>query len=197
MIAMAIACDPDLLIADEPTTALDVTIQAQILEVLEKAADETHSSIMMITHDLGVVAGMADRVAVMYAGPGRRGGRASTRSSTARACPTRGGCSSRSPGWTSGAWGGCARSPARRRRCIRTPTGCRFHPRCPYSDEEMCVFVRTELLGVGARPAPRCHFAVEPGWVSPTERLTTPPRRVGAFRARRRGARTRPRRPQA
>lgn len=68
IIAMAIANDPDLIIADEPTTALDVTIQAQILDVLKKAQKETGAAVIMITHDLGVVAGMADRVAVMYAG---------------------------------------------------------------------------------------------------------------------------------
>jgi peptide/nickel transport system ATP-binding protein len=68
MIAMAIACNPDLLIADEPTTALDVTVQAQVLEVLLGIKDEIDSAIMLITHDLGVVAGMADRVMVMYAG---------------------------------------------------------------------------------------------------------------------------------
>ncbi len=68
MIAIAIANDPDLIIADEPTTALDVTIQAQILEVLEKAREVTGAGVIMITHDLGVVAGIADRVAVMYAG---------------------------------------------------------------------------------------------------------------------------------
>ncbi len=68
MIAMAIANDPDLIIADEPTTALDVTIQAQILEVLKTAQRETGAAVVMITHDLGVVAGIADRVAVMYAG---------------------------------------------------------------------------------------------------------------------------------
>lgn len=68
MIAMAIANDPAVLIADEPTTALDVTIQAQVLEVMEKAQDETGAGIIMITHDLGVVAGMADDIMVMYAG---------------------------------------------------------------------------------------------------------------------------------
>ena len=68
MIAMAIACKPDLLIADEPTTALDVTVQAQVLEVLIDIKDEIDSAIMLITHDLGVVAGLADQVMVMYAG---------------------------------------------------------------------------------------------------------------------------------
>jgi len=68
MIAMALSCKPDLIIADEPTTALDVTIQAQILDLLRSIQKETKSSIILITHDLGVVAEMADRVAVMYAG---------------------------------------------------------------------------------------------------------------------------------
>ena len=68
MIAMAIINDPEIIIADEPTTALDVTVQAQILELLEKIKEETHAAIILITHDLGVVAGMVDRMMVMYAG---------------------------------------------------------------------------------------------------------------------------------
>ena len=68
MIAMALSCEPELLIADEPTTALDVTIQAQILELIKKLKHETGTSVILITHDLGVVAGMTDHVVVMYAG---------------------------------------------------------------------------------------------------------------------------------
>jgi oligopeptide/dipeptide ABC transporter ATP-binding protein len=68
MIAMAISCNPDLLIADEPTTALDVTIQAQILELIKSLRDDFGTAVVMITHDMGVVADIADRVAVMYAG---------------------------------------------------------------------------------------------------------------------------------
>jgi oligopeptide transport system ATP-binding protein len=68
MIAMALACNPDLLIADEPTTALDVTIQAQIMELVQSLRDQLHMAVIWITHDLGVVAGLAERVLVMYAG---------------------------------------------------------------------------------------------------------------------------------
>lgn len=68
MIAMALACSPSLLIADEPTTALDVTIQAQIIDLIKRLKEELEMAIIWITHDLGVVAGMADRVIVMYAG---------------------------------------------------------------------------------------------------------------------------------
>ena len=68
MIAMALCCEPKLLIADEPTTALDVTIQAQIMDLLSEIKEKTNAAIILITHDLGVVAGVADRVAVMYAG---------------------------------------------------------------------------------------------------------------------------------
>src|SRR5258708_4871681 len=68
MIAMALSCEPELLIADEPTTALDVTIQAQILELIKRLKAETGASVILITHDLGVVAGMADHIIVMYAG---------------------------------------------------------------------------------------------------------------------------------
>src|ERR1044071_711814 len=68
MIAMALACNPDVLIADEPTTALDVTIQAQIIELIDRLKDEFNSALIMITHDLGVVADVADEIAVMYAG---------------------------------------------------------------------------------------------------------------------------------
>ena len=68
MIAMVLACNPRLIIADEPTTALDVTIQAQILDLLRKAKQKTGGSVMLITHDLGVIAEMADYVVVMYAG---------------------------------------------------------------------------------------------------------------------------------
>ena len=74
MIAMALACDPKLLIADEPTTALDVTVQAQILDLMRQLKAKTGTAIILITHSLGVVAEMAQRVVVMYGGPQGRGG---------------------------------------------------------------------------------------------------------------------------
>ena len=91
MIAMAIINDPEMIIADEPTTALDVTVQAQILETLLEVKDEVNAAIILITHDLGVIAGMADRVMVMYAGRARRVGHGRRRSSTRRGCRTRSG----------------------------------------------------------------------------------------------------------
>jgi oligopeptide/dipeptide ABC transporter ATP-binding protein len=68
MIAMSVLCEPRLLIADEPTTALDVTVQAQIIELLRDLRNETHMAIVLVSHDLGVVAGLANRIVVMYAG---------------------------------------------------------------------------------------------------------------------------------
>ena len=92
MIAMALANDPKLLIADEPTTALDVTVQAQILELIERLQSEFDTAVVVITHDLGVVAEMADEIAVMYAGRIVEHGRRRTRSSPRPSTPTRGAC---------------------------------------------------------------------------------------------------------
>ena len=96
MIAMALACEPTLLIADEPTTALDVTIQAQILDLMRTLREETGTAIILITHDLGVIAEVADDVAVMYAG--RIVERAPVAALFARAAAsrTRSACSARS-----------------------------------------------------------------------------------------------------
>ena len=116
MIAMALVNDPKLLIADEPTTALDVTVQAQILDLLQDLQRDFGSAIIIITHDLGVVAEMADDVMVMYAGravevaPARR-------SSPTRRCPTPGDCCPASPSSRATPPSGCTRSRAPRRAC--------------------------------------------------------------------------------
>ena len=87
MIAMALSCRPTLLIADEPTTALDVTIQAQILALIRMLQDEMHMAVIFITHDMGVVAEVADRVVVMWRGEKVEDGAGRARSSTRRAQP--------------------------------------------------------------------------------------------------------------
>jgi peptide/nickel transport system ATP-binding protein/oligopeptide transport system ATP-binding protein len=133
MIAMALACRPALLIADEPTTALDVTVQAQILDLLRELQAETGMSIILITHDLGVVAEMADEVAVMYAGK-----------VVERAAATEIFASPQHP-YTLGLLGSIPRLDEDRERLLAIegavpppfalPKGCRFHPRCPFAIE--------------------------------------------------------------
>ena len=114
MIAMAIINNPDIIIADEPTTALDVTVQAQILETLVDVKDAVNAAVILITHDLGVVAGMAHQVLVMYAGRECRAARRSTTSTGVLGCRTPLGCSARSRRSTAPA-DACTRSPGRRR----------------------------------------------------------------------------------
>jgi len=131
VIAMALACQPKLLIADEPTTALDVTIQAQILDLLRRLRDETGTAIVLITHDLGVIAELADEVVVMYAG------RVVERAPVARLFEA-----PQHP-YTIGLLGAVARldAPVERLAVIagsvpsphQAPPGCRFHPRCPFA----------------------------------------------------------------
>ena len=114
VIAIAMANDPEVILADEPTTALDVTVQAQVLASLKTALEETGAALLLITHDLGVIAGLADRVLVMYAGRPVEIGTART-SSTNLPCRTPSACSARSPASTATATNGCARFQARRR----------------------------------------------------------------------------------
>jgi peptide/nickel transport system ATP-binding protein len=169
MIAMALACKPDLLIADEPTTALDVTIQAQILALLKELQRETGMAILLITHDLGVAAEMADRVVVMYAG--RIAERASVidlfatplhpytrgllRSSVLPTSETRG---SR-----------LAAIPGSMPRLDEMPSGCRFHPRCSLANDH-CREHAPVLQNLGNRQV-SCFRAFEP---EPVDRVRLP-----------------------
>ena len=202
MIAMAIACNPDLLIADEPTTALDVTVQAQVLEVLLDIKDEIDSAIMLITHDLGVVAGLADRVMVMYAGRQVESGhrrRDLLRDPPplhARACwPVA------APPRRRRRRAARARSTGSRRRCINRPPGCAFHPRCRFARVPgPCVTEVPELrLVAGDAHLAACHCAEELADASSVD--ATLPRPAAVARAtpgervvtRRHGRRTGPR----
>ena len=132
MIAMALSCNPSLLIADEPTTALDVTIQAQILELMKRLHRDHGSSILLITHDMGVVAELAERVVVMYAGRVVEEG-PRRRSSATRSTRTRGACSARSRASTGRAAAGWRRSRARRPRRSRYSRVAAFEPRCRHA----------------------------------------------------------------
>ncbi|QSW98027.1 ABC transporter ATP-binding protein [Haloterrigena alkaliphila] len=161
VIAMALSCDPDLLVCDEPTTGLDVTIEAQILELLEDLAAEFETAIQLVTHDLGVVAERCDRVLVMYAG------RAVERATVEELY-----YDPKHP-YTVGLMASIPRIGDDRDRLpaipgtmpdlVQVPTGCRFHPRCPYA-EEVCTLRDPALLdaetGVDAADAdPDAHLA--------------------------------------
>jgi peptide/nickel transport system ATP-binding protein len=134
MIAMALACNPQLLIADEPTTALDVTIQAQILDLLHKLKSTHHMSLLLITHDMGVAAQIADRVMVMYAGKVMEEGTARQLFKTPR------------HPYTIGLMASIPAMEGERLPRLYTiggsmpslthlPAGCRFHPRCPFASD--------------------------------------------------------------
>ena len=131
MIAMALMCEPDVLIADEPTTALDVTIQAQVLELIKELQHKKGTALLLITHDMGVVAEMADEVIIMYAAQGVEHGSASA--------------IFRHPShpYTKGLFNSRPAAQLRKGKLNsikgsvpsfdHMPTGCRFHPRCPYA----------------------------------------------------------------
>ena len=131
MIAMALANDPKLLIADEPTTALDVTVQAQILELIERLQSEFDTAVVVITHDLGVVAEMADEIAVMYAGRMVEKADALT-TFTAPEHPYTWGLLSSIPRLDSPRGEELVPIAGRPPSLIHLPGGCSFHPRCPY-----------------------------------------------------------------
>ncbi len=160
MIAIAMANRPRLLIADEPTTALDVTIQAQVLAVLERAKMDAQASTIIITHDLGVIAEMADRVAVMYAGN-------IVETGTVQQIFER----PRHP-YTIGLMSSLPRLDADIDRLIPIrgnppnarafPSGCRFQERCDLAQgRERCLTEHPELRDVGDRQSSRCHFSDE------------------------------------
>ena len=162
MIAMSIANDPDLLIADEPTTALDVTIQAQVLDVLERIQERTNSAILLITHDLGVVAGIADRVLVMYAGRQVEIGDVDQTFYDPRHPYTRGLLGSLPRLDLSSANQRLTRIEGQPPSAMFLPSGCAFHPRCTYADlAGPCVYERPEMHTVGAGHTSACHFAGE------------------------------------
>ena len=158
MIAIALAAEPEILVADEPTTALDVTVQAQILEVLDSLRERRGMAVLLITHDLGIVAGRADRVAVMYAG------QIVEEATTPRLF------ANPSHPYTQGLFASVPRitGPLKRLNPIRGsvpapaawPTGCRFRPRCPQA------FDRSEteppLIPVEPGHRMRCWLAEEP-----------------------------------
>ncbi len=158
MIAMALACKPALLIADEPTTALDVTIQAQILELLKRLRRELGMAVLLITHDLGVVAETADRVAVMYAGQ------------VVEYCGVREAFRATRHPYTAGLLASLPRLGTERDRLrvipgnvpnpVRFPSGCRFHPRCPIAVER-CRVEMPALREVGGGHLARCFRAEE------------------------------------
>ena len=143
VIAIALSCDPDLIIADEPTTALDVTIEAQILDLLEDIATEFDTAIQLITHDLGVVAEFCDRVMVMYAGH------------PVEMAPVEDVYYDPQHPYTVGLMSSIPRIgderdrlktiPGRMPDLIEVPPGCNFHPRCPYA-EESCTQIEPGLV---------------------------------------------------
>ena len=158
MIAMALACNPRLLIADEPTTALDVTIQGQILKLMRDLKQEYGSSILLITHNLGVVAEMCDRVGVMYAG------------SMAEVGPARSIFKSPLHPYTTGLMKAVPsiQMSAERLYTIRgsvpnlifPPSGCRFHPRCDYA-KEYCKQVKPLLTEIEPGHGVSCHMVAK------------------------------------
>jgi oligopeptide/dipeptide ABC transporter ATP-binding protein len=169
MIAMSLANRPDVLIADEPTTALDVTIQAQVLEVFERIQDQTNSAIILITHDLGVVAGMAHRVLVMYAGRQAEIGTVDETFYEPRHPYTLSLLASL-PRVDRGSRGErLYRIKGQPPSLIRVPPGCPFHPRCPLARlPEPCSTERPELFVVsgGTDHRAACHFHEELAGIS-------------------------------
>ncbi len=161
MIAMALACQPKLIIADEPTTALDVTVQSQILSLLKELTRETGAALILITHDLGVVARYADRVSVMYAGRVVETGTAREIYKMPQHPYTRGlmACVPRLDGVLGDRLVPIEGSPP---DLTRLPPGCAFAPRCSVA-EPGCLKARPVLEDVGGGHRKACFVSVESG----------------------------------
>ncbi len=153
MIAMALSCNPKLIIADEPTTALDVTIQRQILELIKTIQERTGAALLLITHDLGVVAETVDEVAVMYAGRVVETGTVEEVLLHPRMPYTRGLLESipsqAKRGQRLSAIKGTVPNP------FRMPSGCKFAPRCPYA-WDICSESEPDLIQLGSERTARC-----------------------------------------
>ncbi len=159
MIAMALACEPKILIADEPTTALDVTIQAQILDLLRALVSERDTALIMITHDLGVVAGICERVEVMYAGTFVESGAAEQIFGQPRHPYTLGLLES-VPRIDSRRSAALNPIPGRPRDMLQAPASCPFAPRCRFQ-QSRCVAELPELEELEPGHAAACFFPVE------------------------------------
>jgi oligopeptide transport system ATP-binding protein len=159
MIAMALSCEPELLIADEPTTALDVTIQAQILELIRKLKEKTGTSVILITHDLGVVAGMTDDIIVMYAG--KIFERAPTRELfAAPGNPYTKALLKSVPDPAHEEGTDLYQIPGLPPDVAHLPPGCPFAPRC-FRVEEVCRREFPPFVQLNAEHFSLCHFAAE------------------------------------
>jgi oligopeptide transport system ATP-binding protein len=157
MIAMAISCQPKLLIADEPTTALDVTIQAQIVDELRSLQRQTGMAILFITHDLGLVAEIADRVLVMYAGRIVESGPVRDVFASPRMPYTAGLMRSRPRiGGRRAGGNRISAIPGNPPNPSALPGGCAFHPRCAFANEDQCLVSEPELVTAGPGRHVRC-----------------------------------------
>lgn len=154
MIALALSCNPDLLIADEPTTALDVTIQAQVLDLMNSLKDRFNMSIVLITHDIGVIAGMCDRVAVMYAGNIVEFADTISLFKTPLHPYTQG-LLGAIPSLHSKRGEELVTIPGTIPNLINPPSGCRFHPRCPKAMPE-CSEIVPDTIEVEPKHLVRC-----------------------------------------
>ena len=158
MIAMALSCQPELLIADEPTTALDVTIQAQILELIKRLKGETGASVILVTHDLGVVAGMTDHIIVMYAGKVFEQAPTSELFEQPGNPYTRG--LLRSVPDPAAEQGKLYQIPGQPPDVARLPSGCPFAPRCERA-QDICRREFPPFVQLTSEHFSLCHFADE------------------------------------